>query len=423
MALSKPREAALKTLVCVQKDGAYLNIALRDFLYSSDMDERDRALATAISFGVTKNRLYIDNIIENLSTVKIRKMSVWIHNILRIGVYSLKFLDRIPVSATVNECVRLSRRYGHRASAGFVNALLRAAASAGDFLPEKGSAEYISTKYSFPLWLVHKWQSEGYGEELFASMNEEPPVTVRLNTLKGDSLPSSLFEKIPNEPFSYIYIGGGSIENTDWFKSGTVTVQDLASQKAILDFSPKENMQVLDLCASPGGKSAFMAQLMKNSGELVSCDIHSHKLPLTAKNFERLGVSNAKLLKNDASIFNGSFKDRFDRVLADVPCSGLGVLRRKPDIKWTKDPFLNESLTAVQEKILENAAHYTKKGGRLMYSTCTLNKAENEDNVMRFLKKHNDFALVLSRTLLPHTDGTDGFYYAVLERTKQCESR
>jgi len=416
VALSKPREAALKALVACDKDGAYLNIALRDILSAGDMDVRDNALATVIAFGVVKNRLFIDNIIENLSTVKLKKLSVWIHNILRIGVYCIKFLDRIPISATVNECVRLSRRYGHRASAGYVNALLRAAGNSGDFLPENcESAHYISIKYSMPLWLVQMWRSQGYGEELFCAMNEEPPVTVRLNSIKCSSLPDE-FEKIDGCDFGYNYRGGGSVENTALFKDGCIAVQDLASQKAIEALGVRENSCVLDLCSAPGGKAAYISQIMNNTGEVVCCDIHSHKLELIKNNLSRMGVANACVTLNDATQMREDFINAFDTVVADVPCSGLGVLRRKPDIKWTKSTVGNEELTKIQRKIFDNAAQYVKCGGRLMYSTCTINKAENEDNVDAFLKGHPDFILIEKRQLLPNTDLTDGFFYAVLER-------
>lgn len=416
-ALSKPREAALKALAQVDKDGAYLNLAVRDILSASDMDPRDKALCTTLAFGVTKNRLFIDNIIENLSTVKLKKLSVWIHNILRIGIFSIKFLDRIPESATVNECVRLARRYGHGASAGFVNAILRAALKSGDFLPaETSGAEYISIKYSFPMWLTKMWLSEGYGEELFAAMNNEPPVTVRLNTLKAASLPED-FKKHDATPYTYTYTGGGSVENTPSYKEGHIAVQDAASQLAIMELDVGENMCVLDLCSAPGGKSAFIAQLMNNTGQLISCDIHEHKIELIKNNLSRLGVTNATVMQNDATVFKESFKDGFDRVLADVPCSGLGVLRRKPDIKWTKTPSDNNSLSEIQRAILDNSAHYVKKGGRLVYSTCTINSAENEDNVKYFLDNHSDFTLVTKRQLLPDKDKTDGFFYAAFERT------
>ncbi len=416
-ALSKPREAALKALVAVDKDSAYLNLAVRDILSVSDMDPRDKALCTTLAFGVTKNRLFIDNIIENLSTVKLRKLSVWIHNILRIGIFSIKFLDRIPDSATVNECVRLARRYGHGASAGFVNAILRAALKSGDFLPnEKSGEEYISIKYSFPMWLTRMWLHQGYGEEFFAAMNEEPPVTVRLNTLLASSLGEG-FQKSTSTPYTYTYTGGGSVENTPYFKEGHIAVQDSASQIAVMALDVKEGMGVLDLCSAPGGKSAFIGQLLNNTGKLISCDIHEHKMELIKNNLSRLGVTNATVIQNDATVFNENFKDRFDRVLADVPCSGLGVLRRKPDIKWTKTLEDNNKLTKIQRSIIDNSALYVKKGGKLLYSTCTVNKAENEDNVKYFLEKHSDFTLAVQRQLLPDKDKTDGFFFAVFERT------
>ncbi len=415
-ALSKPREAALRALVLCEKDGAFLNIALRDVLREADMDARDNALATTLAMGVMKNVLFLDNIIENLSSVKLKKLSVWIHNILRIGIFSHRFLDRVPVSATVNECVRLARRYGHSSSAGFVNAVLRKAISSGDFLPQnKESDEYISIKYSLPLWLVRMWRAEGYGEDFFSSLNLDPPVTVRLNTLKCASLPEE-FEKIPTLPYGYNYVGGGSIESTSFYKEGAATVQDGASQMAVLALDVKKDMRVLDLCSAPGGKTAYISQLMGNSGEIISCDIHPHKLELIKNNLLRLGVTNAKVILNDATTIREEFKESFDRVLADVPCSGLGVLRRKPDIKLTKSPLANKELIKIQRVILENASLYVKKGGKLLYSTCTVNRGENEDAADEFIKNHPEFVLIEQRQLLPHKDNTDGFFYASFER-------
>ncbi|MBQ6846878.1 MAG: 16S rRNA (cytosine(967)-C(5))-methyltransferase RsmB [Oscillospiraceae bacterium] len=414
--LSKPREAALKTLVACEKDGAYLNIALRDILNTYGMEPRDNALATTIAFGVMKNTIFLDNIIENLSSVKIKKLSVWIHNILRIGIFCNRFLDRIPVSATVNECVRLARRYGHNASAGYVNAILRASVSSGDFLPEDNSdASYISIKYSIPLWLVNMWQNQGYGEDFFKAMNLEPPVTVRLNTIKADSLPKE-FEKVSTLAHGYNYTGGGSVENHPLYKDGVIAVQDGASQRAIYDFDIEKGSAVLDLCSAPGGKTAYMSQLMDNTGKIISCDIHPHKLELIKANLTRLGITNTEVVLNDATVLNENFEDNFDRVLADVPCSGLGVLRRKPDIKRTKTPEDNTEIIKIQKKILENAALYVKKGGKLMYSTCTVNKEENEIPVAEFLSAHPEFSLCKQKQLLPHTDNTDGFFYAILER-------
>lgn len=420
--LSKPREAALRVLVAVEKDGAYLNIVLRDILSASDMDDRDKALSQAIAFGTVKNSVYLDNIIKNLSKIKLNKLSVWIHNILRMGIYCIKFMDRIPASATVNECVRLARRYGHGASAGFVNALLRNACKCGDFLPEDTSSpEYISIKYSYPLWLTKKWLSEGYTEDLFRSMNEEPPITVRLNTIKALSLPDE-FVKSDFSPFSYEYKGSGSVENTPSFKNGHIAVQDGASQIAVMALQVKKDMSILDLCSAPGGKTGFIAQLLENTGEVVSCDIHSHKLPLIEANLSRLGITNTKTVQNDATVFCSEFENRFDRVICDVPCSGLGVLRRKPDIKWTKSDEDNLELVKIQRKIIDCAARYVKKGGILVYSTCTINKKENEENVKYLLDNYEEFSLLddfketFGRQLLPHADGTDGFFYAAFER-------
>ncbi|MBQ3022860.1 MAG: 16S rRNA (cytosine(967)-C(5))-methyltransferase RsmB [Clostridia bacterium] len=415
-ALSKPREAALKALVLCEKDGAYLNIALRDILHDANMDARDNALATALAMGVMKNVLFLDNIIENLSTIKLKKLSVWIHNILRIGIYSHRFLDRVPVSATVNECVRLARRYGHSSSAGFVNAILRKAASSEDFLPsDKGSDKYISIKYSLPTWLVEMWKGEGYSEDFFAALNLDPPVTVRLNTLKCSALPEE-FQKIPSLPHGYNYTGGGSVENTSFYKDGSIAVQDGASQMAIMALDVKKDMRVLDLCSAPGGKAAYIAQLLENSGEVISCDIHEHKLELIKNNLSRLGVANTKVIQNDATVKNEAFLEAFDRVLADVPCSGLGVLRRKPDIRLNKSPLANEQLVKIQREILENASCYVKKGGKLLYSTCTVARNENEDAIKEFSEKHPDFTLLEERQLLPNKDNTDGFFYASFER-------
>ena len=193
-------------------------------------------------------------------------------------------------------------------------------------------------------------------------------------------------------------------------------MQDGASQMAISALDVREGMRVLDLCSAPGGKTAYMAQLMKNTGEIISCDIHEHKLSLIENNLSRLGITNTTVILNDATVLRDDFKDSFERVLADVPCSGLGVLRRKPDIKWTKTEAINEELSKIQQKILENASCYVKKGGKLMYSTCTINRIENEDAVENFLKNNSGFTLLEMRQLLPHTDNTDGFFYAVLER-------
>ena len=255
--LSPGREGALKVLYAIDKDGAYLNIALVDIMSQMKLDSREAALCTNLVLGVERNRLFIDNIITNLSTLKLKKISVWILNILRIGIYSMRFMDKIPVSATINECVKLSKRYGHGKSAGFVNAVVRKAVTSGDFLPPEESEKYLSVVYSYPEWIVGKWKSEGVKdiEPLLKAGNETPPTYLRKNLLKGDfEIPEGI-EKAPLGQNSYIYTGGGAFHGTPLQRDGYFSIQDVASQLAVEALLPERGMAVLALCAAPGGKS------------------------------------------------------------------------------------------------------------------------------------------------------------------------
>ncbi|MBQ7876754.1 MAG: 16S rRNA (cytosine(967)-C(5))-methyltransferase RsmB [Clostridia bacterium] len=420
--LSPAREAALKTLYAVEKDGAYLNIALNDIIADFKLSVLDAALCTELVLGVERNRLYIDNIISNLSTVKLKKISVWILNILRIGIYSLKFLEKIPQSATINECVKLSKRYGHQRSSGFVNAVLRKAAVSGDFLPPEESDDYLSVVYSYPSWMVQKWKSEGVKniEALMQAGNVTPPTYLRKNTLKGDfEIPEGI-EKAPLGNNAYIYKKGGAFHGSQLQKEGYFSIQDAASQMAVEALDPKSGMEVLDLCAAPGGKSEYIAELMGNSGRVIACDLYPHKTELIDKSAERLGIEIIETLVNDAEKFVSAFEDRFDRVLLDAPCSGLGIIRRKPDIKWTKDARDCSSLAKTQYKMLRNAMRYVKKGGILVYSTCTISRMENEQMVQMFLRENKNFEALPTDymtdkgycQLLPNIHNTDGFFIA-----------
>lgn len=421
-ALSKPREAALKTLYQAEKEGAYLNLALSSVIEESRLDERDSALCTALVLGVERNRLYIDNIIKHISSVKLKKISLWILNILRIGIYSMKFLDKIPVSANINECVKLAKRYGHQSSSGFVNAVLRKAASSGDFLPEEGSDEYLSVYYSYPEWIVGKWRSEGVENivDLMKKGNETPPTYLRRNALKGDFEIPEGFEKAPMGRECYIYKRGGAFHGGELWAKGYFSVQDAASQLAAESVEPEKGMDVLDLCAAPGGKSEYMAEMMENCGKVVSCDIYNHKTELIEKSAERLGITIIETMVNDAEKFNPAFENAFDRVLLDAPCSGLGIIRRKPDIKWKKDATDCSALANTQYRMLRNAARYVKVGGILVYSTCTVSRIENEQTAETFLRENRNFEVYPSeflgkkgyRQLLPNIDNTDGFFIA-----------
>lgn len=419
--LSPAREAALKTLYAVDKDGAYMNIALNDIIAESHLTSLDAALCTEIVLGVQRNRLFLDNIISNISTVKLKKISVWILNILRMGIYSLRFLDKIPESATINECVKLSKRYGHAKSSGFVNAVLRKALTSGDFLPKEGTVEYLSVFYSYPEWIVQKWTKEGVDDivELLKAGNMAPPTYLRRNLLKGDfPLPEGI-EKADIGNNAYIYKKGGAFHGSQLQKSGYFSIQDAASQLAVEALDVKGGMNVLDLCAAPGGKSEYAAEIMGNEGRIIACDLYPHKTELIDKSCERLGITIVETRVNDAEKFNSEFKDKFDRVLLDAPCSGLGIIRRKPDIKWTKDAADCSALAQTQYRMLRHAMHYVKCGGVLVYSTCTISRMENEQMVKTFLRENNNFELLPSeflpqgyRQLLPNKCNTDGFFIA-----------
>lgn len=419
--LSPAREAALKTLYAVDKDGAYMNIALNDIISESRLSVQDAALCTNIVLGVQRNRLFLDNIISNLSSIKLKKISVWILNILRMGIYSLRFMEKIPQSATINECVKLSKRYGHQKSAGFVNAILRKAVTSDDFLPKEGTIEYLSVFYSYPEWIVQKWSKEGVEDivELLKAGNAAPPTYLRRNLLKGDfEIPEGI-EKAPLGKNAYIYKNGGAFHGSPLQKDGYFSIQDAASQMAVEALDVKGGMEVLDLCAAPGGKSEYCAELMGNKGKIIACDLYPHKTELIDKSCERLGITIVETRVNDAEKFNEEFEGRFDRVLLDAPCSGLGIIRRKPDIKWTKGATDCSALAQTQYRMLRHAKRYVKCGGILVYSTCTISRMENEQMVKTFLRENKDFELLPDeimekgyRQLLPNESNTDGFFIA-----------
>lgn len=412
------RENALFVLVRVEKDKAYLNLALEEQLKTKGGDLRENALCSRLVIGVLRHRLFLDNIIKHISSVKISKMDIYVLNILRIGVYSLKLSDKIPPSAAVNESVKLAKKYcGQRA--GFVNAVLRKAAVSGDFLEKYNGAELLSVKYSMPMWLVKKWMREqADAEALLAAMNLEPKTYCRKNT-SGDI---EGFVQTDITPYTVQYIGEGSVTSSEAYKNGLVTVQDCASQLCVMAMNIKNGQSVLDLCAAPGGKSVFTAYL---GAKVVACDLYEHRVNLISANARRLNVE-LETAVADASVYNEKFDSAFDCVLADVPCSGLGIIRRKPDIKWAKELSDGEELAKIQQSILLNGSKYVKRGGRMVYSTCTISKAENEGIVKWFLKNNPDFEAAPLN--IPYAEGktqiqlrpdlhpSDGFFIAAFTR-------
>ncbi len=422
--MSNPRRIAVLTLLKIDNEGAYSNITINHILNENELDNKDRAFICALVYGVLDRRITLDYIIAKYVRIPLKKMAPFTLNVLRTALYQLMFMDKIPQSAAVNEAVKIIKSSKENRNSGFVNAVLRNFLRDKDILPEGDGVEDISIRYSCPSWMVESF-IEDYGKKNAIFLLEEgikiPPVTVRVNNIKSDNVTvkAELYKqgiKVSDGPIenSLILKKGLDIANLELYKQGAFYAQDIASQKAISVLAPKAGERVLDMCAAPGGKSFTMACLMGNEGEIVACDIHSHRVKLIDEGAKRLGHSIIKATLSDATHFNSEL-GKFDCVLCDVPCSGLGVIRRKPDIKYKPKSDLGE-LCELQYRILCNAVKYLKPNGRILYSTCTLRREENEKLVIRFQKEYNNFCKVEEATLMPHIDGTDGFYYALLKQ-------
>ena len=436
------RETALLTLDACEKQGAWSNVHLKKAIRADGLDRRDAALASRLCFGVLQNKLLLDFYIGKFSTVKPEKLEPRVRQTLRLGLYQLLFLDKVPEHAAVNESVALARRYSRNPrSAGLVNAVLRAFLRQKDALPAvegKDRVETLSLRYSHPRWLAESFVSRLDMEEAEALLrlnNEQPPTCVQVNTLQttfealAEALRGSEAEAQPHPWLKNCLLlsGTGDLEKLDSFQNGDFYVQDAASRLAVLACGVKPGGRVLDACAAPGGKSFAAAIQMENEGEVVSCDIHPHKIRLIQAGAARLGLTCVHAREQNAREFVQEWEGAFDAVLADVPCSGLGIIRKKPDIRY-KDPKPMEGLPAVQRSILDNVSRYVKPGGVLLYSTCTLLQRENEDVVAAFLEAHPEFVLAPftlpgsvgacggSITLWPQRHGTDGFFVAKMRR-------
>ena len=415
------RECALKVLYEIEYDGAFSNLALKNAL-GTNMAANDRAFVTALVYGVTDKKITLDYIISAHSKIKLKKISKYILIILRMGIYQLKFMDKIPESAAVNESVKLAKRYGHGASVGFVNGVLRNAAK-NEIQYPTDKTEYLSVKYSFPLELCEKWVN-GFGydftENMLMAFSEPPKLTIRANTLKTtpDELLNLLVEKGIKAKITdnYLTANGFDIAHDELYINGFYTVQDAAAMAASRVLSPNAGETVIDMCAAPGGKTTHMAEIMENKGKIYAFDVHEHKIDLIKKNAARLGIEIIDARIGDGCEFDVQYAEYADKILCDVPCSGLGIIRRKPEIKYAREN--TEELPLIQRKILNNAAKYLKKGGEMVYSTCTIEKEENEHVTGGFLKYNPNFERVYEKTFYPHIDGTDGFYICKMKRNK-----
>lgn len=419
------RQSALLILYEIDKNKAYMNILLNQKCREENFSGRDAAFLNELVKGTVRNREYIDYIISHFSSVKIKKISPWIMNILRLGVYQICFTDKIPVSAAVNESVALAKRYGHRASSGFVNAVLRKAASVGaDNVPlPEDRVKMLSVKYSYPEWMVKKFikNFNDEAEEILKSGNGQAPTVIRANTLK--TAPGELYKMLGDGAESMsgnmIRIKKGiSPEKLPGFSEGLFTVQaePFNVTAEIMELAP--GMTVIDACAAPGGKTTYIAQLMKNEGTVYAFDIYEHKLKMIEDTSKRLGINIIKTELHDAS--KPLDKIEADRILLDVPCSGIGIIRRRPDIKFNRQ---EEDHSLLQKKIIENMSKNLKRGGIMVYSTCSIDRAENEEVIKYFLERNKDFYTVAFpgaeegyKTYMPGEDGYDGAFICKLGR-------
>ncbi len=415
-----PRELALSILREITENDAFSDLAVKNGLAPSKLSSRDKALATALVYGTVQHLRFIDFQLESVSARPLATLTPDVRNILRLAVYQIRFMDRIPDRAAVDEAVKMAKRHAYSASS-FVNGVLRSLLRKGWSYPKKLRPR-LGVTYSFPDWLVKLW-IEQFGapecEKLLEASNAVPPISVRVNPLK--SSPESVLalckgEKAQTENGLYIE-EPSNIAETPMFYDGWLTVQDTGAQLASITLAPAPGDTVLDVCAAPGGKTTHMAELMENEGTVTAWDIHPHRVELIRKNAERLGLTNVKAEVHDARILDPDHMWKYDKVMVDVPCSGLGIIRKKPDIKWRRISEDLESLTVEQASILETASYYVKRGGMLVYCTCTLNKQENEDIVDAFLRLHSEYEKAADyRTLLPHVDNTDGFFIAKLRK-------
>ena len=434
------RETALNALIACRKDGAWSNGVLKEYIARDRLDSRDAALASRLCYGVLQNRLKLDFYLQQLLTGKVKDLHPAVRDILHLGLYQLYEMDKIPESAAVNESVLLAKKYckKQRSAPGLVNAVLRNAVRSKDALKQPTGWQ---EQYSHPQALIDLLKSYVGKERILPMLkanNEAPKTVVQVNTLKTTT--EALLEQLKREqveaaPYEWLpdclVLGStGNLEQLPSFKDGLFYVQDPAARLSVwcAQLPKGENRKVLDCCAAPGGKSFAAAIALGGAGEITSCDVHAHKAKLIANGAQRLGITNITARQQDATVRNPDWVEAMDVVIADVPCSGYGIIRKKPDIRY-KNLKEMEKLPQLQLEILNNQADYVKHGGLLLYSTCTLVRAENEGVLEQFLAKRPDFVLEPlplpekfprnesgMLALVPGEYDTDGFFISRLRR-------
>ncbi|MBO8171097.1 MAG: 16S rRNA (cytosine(967)-C(5))-methyltransferase RsmB [Bacillaceae bacterium] len=452
MTPSSAREIAIDVLEKVEEHDSYSNLELNQAFQRVSLDHKEKSLATELVYGTLSRLNTLDWMIDQFVKQGTNRLDNWVKQLLRISFYQIYYLERIPDRATVHQAVEIAKKWGHKGIAGFVNGVLRS------FLRQPEKVEIPSTyplerrlslQYSHPEWMIKRWL-EVYGEETtrkMAEANNQPPLTsIRVNTLKAsadeirqylaDQYPEARIEASSLVPESLKVSGIGNVADTAPFREGKCTIQDESSMLVGKTLRPGPGMEVLDACAAPGGKTTHMAELMENRGKIVAADIHPHKKALIEEHASRLGITIIDTITADATNLASILEEKqFDRILLDAPCTGLGVIRRKPDLKWKKRESDVADIASVQYRMLEEISRLVRPGGVLVYSTCTVEPKENEQQVLRFVREHPEFLLdtetadilpvVLSEKydlsrgyfqILPHHFESDGFFIARLKR-------
>lgn len=438
------RELAFKTLYDIERNKNYSNISINKNFKNVNISDQEKGLATELIYGIIENKYYLNYIIDKLSKIKSKKMSTYVKISLWLGIYQILFLDSIKDHAAVNESVNLIKKYDKKSS-GFVNAILRNVLRQKDSIMEikdKDINDELSIKYSYNPWIVEKWIKDfgqDFTEDLLDANAEKPNLYIRTNTLKISR--DELIGKLAKEGIKCTKVNGideaimvqnlKNIEGNELFKLGYFTIQDISSMLVGKIANPEKDSKVLDICSAPGGKTTHVATIMENTGQVIARDVFDHKLKLIKSTVNRLGLTNVSIENRDALKLDDNSIDKFDYVLADVPCSGLGIIRRKPEIKFKEASELS-GLPDIQSKILNNASKYVKENGTLIYSTCTIHDEENIDVVEQFLKENKNFELVPIENInidldnqekgyikiYPNIHGMDGFFIAKLKRIR-----
>lgn len=432
MKIDFARNIALKSLYEINIKQAYSNIVLDKFINENreKLSNLDINFISELVYGVVTWKLTLEYIIQKYSKTKIKKMSDWVKNILYLGSYQIIFLDKVPKSAAVNESVNLCKKYNFK-SVGLVNAILRKIEKSDykELSNITNSITRISLKYSIPEWIVKKFCDE-YGEEETANicqnLNLRPNISVRINRLKGKM---DLGEKGILEDFRTI-TGTKNITKTKEYIEGNITIQDEAAGLSSFVLAPKEGEIVLDACSAPGGKTTYLAELMHNKGKIVAWDIYEERLKQVEQNAKRLGIDIIQTEVHDATKLKEEYVEKFDKILLDVPCLGLGVIRRKPDIKWNRQEEDIKEISDIQFNILKTCSKYLKKNGTLVYSTCSMLKEENDAIIEKFIKEEkfetvnieeqipNEFSKITTNNMVQFlpSQNHDGFFITMLKK-------